>query len=260
MGWVSEPSGLDPRQAASIAAQFGVALEQVRRDHLISLALATFEPLGEQLVFFGGTALARSYLPNGRLSEDIDLIAIGPRSEVAEAVVRAITRGLRATHGTLRWSRPLSDVRDVDPVTISTDDGISVRIQLLTAIGYPPWPTVATAVFQRYYDAPPVTLRMPTREAFAAWKTVAWINRHAPRDLWDLWALSRIGALNATAARLFVEHGPTLGPPKSWMFTTAPTARQWREQLASQTRLTVTPDEALTAVRTEWAAAIGEYE
>jgi hypothetical protein len=258
MGWVSEPSGLDPQQATAIAAQFGVALEQVRRDHLISLALATLGPLREQLVFFGGTALARSYLPNGRLSEDVDLIATGPRAKTAEAVVRAINAGLRATHGTLRWSRLLSEVRDVDPVTISTDDGISVRLQLLSAGGYPPWPTTPTEVFQRYDDANPVILRIPTREAFAAWKTVTWMDRHAPRDLWDLWALSRIGALNAAAAQLFVEHGPTLGTPKSWMFTTAPTAEQWREQLAGQTHLTVTPQEALTAVRAAWAVATGD--
>jgi hypothetical protein len=155
VGWVTDPSGLDPKQATAIAAQFGVAFEQVRRDHLISLALAALSPLRDQLVFFGGTALARSHLPHGRLSEDIDLIAIGPRAEVADAVVRAISRGLRATHGALQWSRPLRDVRDVDPVTVSTDDGITVRVQLLKALGYPPWPTVPTDVFQRYDDAPP---------------------------------------------------------------------------------------------------------
>jgi hypothetical protein len=89
------------------------------------------------------------------------------------------------------------------------------------------------------------TLRMPTREAFAAWKTVTWMDRHAPRDLWDLWALSRIGAINAVATQLFVEYGPTLAPPKPWMFTTAPTPEQWREQLAGQTILIVTPDDGV---------------
>ena len=254
---MTDPSGLDPQAAALIARQFGVAFEQVRRDHLISLTLAALKPLSHQLVFFGGTALARSYLPQGRMSEDIDLIAVGPRGDVADALVRAVNRGLRPTHGIPQWSRPLTEVREVEPVTISTDDGISVRIQLLGPVGYPPWPTAPTRVFQRYVDAPPVTLLMPTRAAFAAWKTVAWIDRHAARDLWDLWAMAGVGAIDAEAGRLFVEHGPTLAPPKSWMFTTAPTAEQWREQLASQTILTVTAEQALTAVRAAWAAAAG---
>ncbi|MGQ9348980.1 MULTISPECIES: nucleotidyl transferase AbiEii/AbiGii toxin family protein [Mycolicibacterium] len=33
--------------------------------------------------FIGGTALARTHLPDGRLSEDIDLVAVGSRKEVA---------------------------------------------------------------------------------------------------------------------------------------------------------------------------------
>jgi hypothetical protein len=41
---------LDPVEAAAVAAAFGVADEQVRRDHLLSHLLA--------VVFFGGTALA----------------------------------------------------------------------------------------------------------------------------------------------------------------------------------------------------------
>jgi predicted nucleotidyltransferase component of viral defense system len=257
---MTDPGGLDAQAAARIARQFGVAFEQVRRDHLISLTLAALKPLRSQLVFFGGTALARSYLPQGRMSEDIDLIAVGPRGDVADALVRAVNRGLRATHGTVQWSRPLTEVRGVDPVTVSTDDAISVRIQLLGPVGYPPWPTAPTQVFQRYDDAPPVTLIMPTRAAFAAWKTVAWTDRHAARDLWDLWALAGVGAIDAEAGRLFAEHGPTLAPPKSWMFTTAPTAEQWREQLASQTILTVTPEQALTAVRAAWDATAGHQD
>jgi hypothetical protein len=257
---MTDPSGLDPQAATLIARQFGVAFEQVRRDHLISLTLAALKPLRDQLVFFGGTALARSYLPQGRISEDIDLIAVGSRGDIADALVGVVNRGLRAAYGTLQWSRPLTEVREVDPVTVSTDDGISVRIQLLSPVGYPPWPTAPTPVFQRYNDVPPVTLLMPTRAAFAAWKTVAWMDRHAARDLWDLWALARIGAIDAEAARLFMQHGPTLAPPKAWMFATAPSAKLWREQLAGQTILTVTPEDALTAVRAGWAAVVGDKD
>jgi predicted nucleotidyltransferase component of viral defense system len=51
---------LDPRELAEIAAAFGVADEQVRRDHLISHVLAALSDLGAPVVFFGGTGLART--------------------------------------------------------------------------------------------------------------------------------------------------------------------------------------------------------
>lgn len=69
------------------------------------------------------------------------------------------------------------------------------------------------------------------------------------------WALSQVGALNDESARLFGKHGPTNGPPQSWMFRQAPTAAEWQAQLAAQTRLTITADEALQAVREAWTPA-----
>jgi hypothetical protein len=93
--------------------------------------------------------------------------------------------------------------------------------------------------------------------AFAGWKLAAWLNRQAPRDLYDLWALGRVGALNNESARLFAKHGPTNGPPQPWMFHQAPTAAEWQTQLVAQTRLTITADEALRAVRETWTKTPG---
>ena len=68
---------LQPDELANTAAAFGVADEQVRRDHLISHVLAGLADLELPVVFFGGTALGRTHLINpeggARLSEDIDL-------------------------------------------------------------------------------------------------------------------------------------------------------------------------------------------
>jgi hypothetical protein len=84
------------------------------------------------------------------------------------------------------------------------------------------------------------------------------MDRVAARDLYDLWALSNVGALNAESASLFAEHGPTNNPPRPWMFDHAPSTTEWLAQLAGQTRLTVTPDQAIAAVRTAWATAVNE--
>lgn len=97
---------------------------------------------------------------------------------------------------------------------------------------------------------------MPTLPAFAASKTATWTDRHAPRDLWDLWALNRVGAIDADAATLFRRYGPTNRPPALHMFDRAPTDAEWQAQLAGQTRLTVTAAEALGAVRKAWRQAV----
>jgi predicted nucleotidyltransferase component of viral defense system len=252
-------TGLNDVEAAAVADEFGVALNQVRRDHLISHVLAALGAHADQLLFFGGTALARTYLPRGRLSEDIDLIATGDRREVARLLSATVSRALRATYGSVTWSAPLEKLRDVEPAILSTDDGLAVRIQLLSSTGYPPWPSEPHEVHQRFSDAPPVRLQVPTRDAFAGWKTSAWLDRAAPRDLYDLWALALLGGMTEAAAELFSKHGPTSAPPRPWMFSIAPEQRKWHEQLAGQTRLTVTAPEALQTVRTAWAR-VTEHE
>lgn len=251
------PSGMRRDEAAAVARQFGVSLEQVRRDHLISSILAAIQAHGEDLIFFGGTALARTYLPVGRLSEDIDLIAVTERRLVATAISRTIERALRVPYGRVSWTAALADVRDTEPSSLVTDDGLMVRVQLLSARGYEPWPTEVRDLVQRYSDIPPTRLRTPTRDSFAAWKTSAWLDRHAPRDLYDLWALAIQDALTGSAARLFATH-TGLGRPQDHMFLQAPEDKEWQDQLSGQTRLTVGPEEALEIVRAAWEAATSQ--
>lgn len=248
------PSGLERAEAAVVAQEFGVALEQIHRDHLISAILAALQSHADDLTFFGGTALARTYLPAGRLSEDIDLIALTDRQSGARAITRTIERALRVTHGRVNWTAALADIRDTEPTSLMTDDGLVVRVQLLSAHGYPPWPTAMHDILQRYSDIPLTRLRTPVRDSFAAWKTAAWFERHAPRDLYDLWALALDGALTASAARLFATH-TGFGPPQDHMFSRAPREDDWREQLSAQTRLSVSAEEALHVVRSAWATA-----
>jgi hypothetical protein len=84
-------------------------------------------------------------------------------------------------------------------------------------------------------------------------KTTAWADRRAARDLYDLYLLAELGAIDPTAAELFARFGPTGRPPQPWLFDTPSTARQWQDQLAGQTRLLIGPEEAAATVRTAWA-------
>ena len=130
------PSGLNRDEAAAVAQEFGVALEQVRRDHLISLILAALQAHADDLIFFGGTALARTYLTAGRLSEDIDLIVMTDRRVVARAMSRTIDRALRVTHGRVDWTDDMVEPGDqrlglrVGPALRACGPGLQVAQEL----------------------------------------------------------------------------------------------------------------------------------
>lgn len=139
---------LDEEQA--VAEQFGVARAQVRRDHLISHLLAALsEHLAEQVLFFGGTALSRTFIPEGRLSEDIDLMALGGRRATAETLERSLVRAVRREYPGLAWHPPLTTVRDVEPAVLVAPDGTTVRIQLLNRTGYGRTSSAGPALLRR---------------------------------------------------------------------------------------------------------------
>lgn len=118
---------LDPDERAATATEFGVADAQVERDYLISLILGHLSSThAESLIFFGGTALARTHLPNGRLSEDIDLIAITPRSRLAAELTRTLPRSVQRQFGRLEWETSLSAVIDTEPARLITRTAESV--------------------------------------------------------------------------------------------------------------------------------------
>ncbi|SDH14656.1 Nucleotidyl transferase AbiEii toxin, Type IV TA system [Klenkia brasiliensis] len=250
--------GPDPAQLATVRDGFGVADEQVLRDHAISHVLAAIadSDVQDQLVFIGGTALSRTFLPDLRLSEDIDLLATGPRAAVAAAIEDAVRRGLQRTHGPTTWQPPIASTRGAQSSVLLVGDDIRIRVQLLAAAGYPAWPGERRQIEQRYSDAPPATLTTPTAPAFAAWKTVTWMDRHAPRDLYDLWGLGRAGHIDAEAALLFRKHGPTAGPVQPWMFDRAPGRTDWTTALSHQGRIEVGPEEARDQVRAWWNDAV----
>ena len=117
---------MDIDERDRVAQQFGVAPEQVERDHLISYLLAFLsERFGDRIHFIGGTALARTHLPNGRLSEDIDLIAVDSRRTVAEELDDVLPHAVARTHGRLTLQPVFSAVADTLPVTARTVEGVA---------------------------------------------------------------------------------------------------------------------------------------
>jgi len=130
-------------ELAEVATAFGVAEDQVRRDHLISHVLIALGSLGLPVVFFGGTALSRTFVADpqagARLSEDVDLYT-AERKDTAAAIDDMIPRLLRREFPRTRWEPALSTVRPVDPAHLvpSADECLrEVRQAYATALGWP---------------------------------------------------------------------------------------------------------------------------
>ena len=165
-----------------VATAFGAPVEQIRRDYAISHVLGGLsQQHASELIFFGGTALSRSHLRPGRLSEDIDLIALADRNDLAERLTNTVERSLRRVVGRVTWNPGFNLRRDVEPAIAYLPGGGTIRIQLLDHRDYQRWPTESVALHQRYEDAPPARLAVPTRDSFVAWKTSTWLDRPAGR-------------------------------------------------------------------------------
>lgn len=242
-------------ELAAVAARFRADHVQVERDHLISHVLAALGAIDtDAITFFGGTALSRTFLPDGRLSEDIDLLARVGRADAARAVTAAVGRGLLRSHGRPSWTPHLADTGGSRAALLTAPTGGTIRVQLLDGAGYP-WPTEVRDIEQRYSDVAPARLRTLTAPAFAAAKLAAWIDRRASRDLWDLARLSAAGLVDREAAALFRRFGPFGTVPGPWVFATAPDPDRWRTDLAHQTDLDLGPDAAMAVVRAAWDRA-----
>jgi len=257
---------LDPDDLVRMSAAYGVAEEQIRRDHLISHSLRALSILSQPVIFFGGTALARTYLAQpelgGRLSEDIDLMAEG-RPAVAQSLAEGLPRLLQREFPGTRWDPPLVAVRSIEPGELVTGDGLRVRVQLLDLSGahsdFRGWPVEERQIETFYRDVPGrVVLTVPTLTAFAAMKTAAYADRRTARDLYDLAALARLGALTAEAGVLVKRM--TGVSPASHMFARLPVALAWSDQLAHQTSVLPAPEDCLADVRRAYGDVLGWFE
>lgn len=149
----------------AIAGQFGAPDTQIIRDHLISYVLAAIAdwPDRDRITFFGGTALCRTWLPDIRLSEDIDLLIDSPTD--GEGLRTHITRRLRREFPNLTWTR-LGSQHQIETWNLAADD-LEVKVQLAQwRHGWQAIPIVTEAVRLRLFrplgicrapraDAPP---------------------------------------------------------------------------------------------------------
>jgi predicted nucleotidyltransferase component of viral defense system len=182
------------------AAVFEVTPDQIERDHVISHLLdALASEAAPEDVFYGGTALCRSHLRRSRLSEDVDLLHPEPRRR-AERLEADLRDALRRELPELTWT--WSEWHPGHATALVADGDVApIRVDIRRPGATTDWwEFVGTGIELRYSDLPDVAmLRCPTLESFVGMKMAAWVDRHAPRDLFDLAGLADVGAITSAA-------------------------------------------------------------
>lgn len=262
---------LTATQTARFAAELGVAEAQVRLDHLLShllSALATGVGVGgaddDSMVLIGGTALCRTHLttpPWRRVSEDLDLLVLSDRAVVAQWCERALPVALHREFPDAAWVLGPTRARSPAPALFQ-GGGASVRVQLLPVSGgWAAWrrvPRERRAVDLRYPDTPgSVDLLVPTLEGFAAMKLLAWEERQAERDLFDLTGLTALQAFTTTTVEVFSALGARPPDPRRYQRLPTTVRERWHDQLAHQTPDLPEPDDCLRRVAAAVDAALG---
>lgn len=242
---------IDDREIRDRAREFGVPEAQIRRDHLLSHLTAGLPPQ-DRVVFIGGTALNRTHLPDMRLSEDLDIHLV---EGAAEDLVAQLIEAVRLDYPGITVD---SRQRRYGVSTFSLQvDVLRVQVQVIT--NRPEWralPNEITPVRLRYSDlSESVDLVLPTVEAFAAMKLSAYVDRVAPRDLFDLRGLAERDALDDESLALVHQ---LLGRPLARQeFESSPSQNEWDIELSHQVADAGSPEEALDVVRRRLAELLG---
>ncbi len=239
---------LDDIELYETAEAFGVDLEQVRRDHMISHVLAAISRHARDMfLFIGGTMLSRTWLRDVRLSEDVDLMVYGSRRIAGARLAELVLAGIEPLSGTVEWDKDPSTAADAELVFASVGDA-TIKFQLIDTADRPVWPRELATIHQRYSDAPRAELLVPTREAAVAMKLTAWIDRRTSRDLYDLWAMAERGMITRDAFATYNRYGQTTRPLAGHHFHHPPREDRWVADLGHQCSLAISAQHAITTV------------
>lgn len=240
---------LDPNEAAVMQSRFGTAHLQIQKDHAISHILAALAEFNTDLVFYGGTGLARTFLEGGRLSEDIDLFT-SDRIDL-NLELDLLPELISQEFPQAFWLTRPSQITEPGKALLVCQQGVQIQVQAISTQrrGWSEIPTALSQIQQRYTDAPKTTLKTPTLDGFSAMKLVAWFDRGTSRDLFDLEGLTHLGPITSDTRKLVAD---LLGLTLTLGMVDRRVVGRWREDLAHQTKLNITQEQALSRVLEWW--------
>ena len=240
---------LDPRDSQKVKNLFNANEAQVSRDHAISHVLAALQGINTELVFFGGTALSRTFLTMGRLSEDIDLYSPDRRALCRE--LDEFPKLIKEEFPHANWNVMPSQTVDSQSSLLVCDSSIQITVQAVDSRTreWSKVPKALTQIYQRFSDVSETKLFTPTFDGFVAMKALAWIDRHSARDLFDLEGLSHIGEVTQGAREVIDQ---LIGFRLSREMMMGRVVGLWHEELVHQTKLDKSEEECLERLLTWW--------
>jgi predicted nucleotidyltransferase component of viral defense system len=251
---------IDDAEIRRRASSLGVQQDHVERDYVLNHILAHVSADPGSLIFRGGTALARVYWPDFRLSEDLDFITPGSGEDI-EGIERRAVRRAKETTGielSLDFGAPRGD-RSRSIVNWTTDWGSAGSLLIDVVRGEKP----ALSEEGRELNLPYSDLAddralpvLPLADILGS-KWGMLDERDEPRDLFDVWFALRNASVPFEA--LASGHRARYGydPIPGFLTRAERLRRAWRERLAPQMKDLPDFDKVLRDVRSiveEWEA------
>lgn len=175
------------------ARELSVEEEHVRRDYILCHVLAAMAQMFPELVFRGGTALARVYWPDYRLSEDLDFIANESPSDFQTRLEAAISQASQQT----RWDLSLDFGRvrsGWSRSTVRSEHGellIDLNVGERAFLNIESQPV--TLPYSDLHESPRTVSTVALAEILGnKWYMLGDNERREPRDLYDVWAALKI--------------------------------------------------------------------
>lgn len=180
-----------------IAETKHLTIRNAEKDYLLELLLFSLSDDKRSLVFKGGTALYKFYNLN-RFSEDIDFDMIGKRFD-ADKMIKKIIRNLELTgmQRTLYEKTDYSNETNIrfiirGPLYDGNKNSMS-RVTLNISKRERPISSLNKLLVATYPEIPSFELTVLDEQEIAAEKIRCILTREKPRDIYDLWFLSKKG-------------------------------------------------------------------
>jgi len=174
-----------------------LTIRNAEKDYLLELLLYILSDYRRSLVFKGGTALYKFYNLN-RFSEDIDFDVIGKRFDI-DKVIKKIIRHLELVGMQRTIFEKTENGNEINirfairgPLYDGSKNSIS-RVTINISKRERPISHIEKLLVTTYPEIPSFELSVLDVEEIAAEKIRCILTREKPRDIYDLWFLSKKG-------------------------------------------------------------------
>lgn len=182
-------------ELARISKEKHLPIRNAEKDYLLELLLFALSDYRRFLIFKGGTALYKFYNLN-RFSEDLDFDLVGKRFDV-DKMIKKITRNLELTgmRRTITEKIEYSNETNIrfairGPLYDGTKNSMS-RVTINISKREQPILPLERLLVANYPEIPSFELSVLGEGEIAAEKIRCILTRDKPRDIYDLWFLSK---------------------------------------------------------------------